>query len=154
MPALAKTHLVDSLCSGLSLLNASASALLEAQDEPDTDRDSVAEQHHSALKAYVFFLHWIATQAEQQQKQSAAKSAPAAGATATGRAKAKKNTQINMTWNWDADREKLAKAFAGIGQVDLWRLCSPNNPEEAFMMLWNQTVSAARLANVRPKWQS
>ncbi|KAL0043109.1 hypothetical protein WJX79_009421 [Trebouxia sp. C0005] len=82
LPALAKTHLVDSLCSGLSLLNASASALLEA-----------------------------------------------------------------------LNREKLAKAFAGISQIDLWQLCSPSNPEEAFLMLWNQTaillISSASAAKDR-----
>ncbi len=132
---------MDSLCSGLSLLNASASALLEAHDDPDTDKDTVAEQHYSALKAYVFFLHWIANQAEQHQKESAAKAAPAAGTAGKGRTKAKKAAQISTTWDWDGDREKLAKAFAGIGQIDLWQLCSPNNPEEAFLMLWSQTVS-------------
>lgn len=140
MPALAKTHLVDSLCSGLSLLNASASALLEALSEPDTAKDSLAEQHYSALNAYVFFLHWIASQAEQQQKDCTARTAPATGS-AKGRTKAKKAAQINSSWDWDADREKLAKAFAGISQIDLWQLCSPSNPEEAFLMLWNQTVS-------------
>lgn len=131
---------MDSLCSGLSLLNASASALLDAQDEPDADKGILAEHHHSALKAYVFFLHWIANQADQQQKDSAAKAAPAAGQ-AKGRTKAKKAAQISSSWDWDADREKLAKAFAGVGQIDLWRLCSPNNPEEAFLLLWSQTVS-------------
>ena len=139
MPALAKTHLVDSLCSGLSLLNASAAALLEALSEPDTAKDSLAEQHYSALNAYVFFLHWIASQAEQQQKDCTARAAPAAGP-ANGRTKAKKAAQINSSWDWDADREKLAKAFAGISQIDLWRLCSPSNPDEAFLMLWSQTV--------------
>lgn len=139
LPALAKTHLVDSLCSGLSLLNASASALLEALSEPDTAKDSLAEQHYSALNAYVFFLHWIASQAEQQQKDCTARAAPAAGP-AKGRTKAKKAAQINSSWDWDADREKLAKAFAGISQIDLWRLCSPSNPDEAFLVLWSQTV--------------
>lgn len=140
MPALARTHLVDSLCSGLSLLNASASALLEAPDDPDTDKDALSEQHHSALKAYVFFLHWIASQAEQEQKTSAAKAAPAA-ASGKGRTKSKKAAQTSSAWDWDSDREKLAKAFAGISQIDLWRLCSPSNPEEAFLLLWSQTVS-------------
>ena len=139
LPALAKTHLVDSLCSGLSLLNASASALLEALSEPDIAKDSLAEQHYSALNAYVFFLHWIASHAEQQQKDCAARAAPAAGP-AKGRTKAKKAAQINSSWDWDADREKLAKAFAGVSQIDLWQLCSPSNPEEAFLMLWSQTV--------------
>ncbi|KAL0030288.1 hypothetical protein WJX77_007662 [Trebouxia sp. C0004] len=139
LPALAKTHLVDSLCSGLSLLNASASALLEALSEPDTAMDSLAEQHCSALKAYVFFLHWIASHTEQQQKDCTARAAPAAGP-AKGRSKAKKAAQINSSWDWDADREKLAKAFAGISQIDLWQLCSPSNPEEAFLMLWSQTA--------------
>lgn len=141
VPALAKTHLVDSLCSSLSLLNASASALLEAPGDSETNRDTLSEQHYSALKAYVFFLHWTASQAEQEQR-TAAKSAPAA-AGSRGRTKGKKPAQISSSWDWDADREKLAKAFAGISQIDLWRLCSPNNPEEAFLLLWSQTVSSS-----------
>ena len=131
---------MDSLCSGLSLLNASASALLEAPDDPDIDRDVLSEQHYSALKAYVFFLHWVARQAEEEQKVSAAKAAPTAAA-GKSRTKGKKAAQIASSWDWDTDREKLAKAFAGISQIDLWRLCSPHNPEEAFLLLWSQTVS-------------
>ena len=131
---------MDSLCSSLSLLNASASALLEASCDGNGDKDALAEQHYSALKAYVFFLHWIASQAEQEQKATAAKAAPAA-ASGRGRTKGKKAAQISSSWEWDADRDKLAKAFAGISQIDLWQLCSPNNPEEAFFLLWSQTVS-------------
>ena len=140
LPALAKTHLVDSLCSSLSLLNASASALLEASGDGNAEKDALAERHYSALKAYVFFLHWIASQAEQEQKATVAKAAPVA-ASGRGRTKGKKAAQISSTWDWDADREKLAKAFAGISQIDLRQLCSPNNPEEVFFLLWSQTVS-------------
>lgn len=151
VPPLAKTHLVDSLCSGLSLLNASASALLEASGDGDTDKEALSEQHYNALKAYVFFLHWIANQAEQEQKTTAAKAAPAA-AGGRGRTKGKKAAQISSNWDWDADREKLAKAFAGISQIDLWRLCSPNNPEEAFFLLWSQTVSNNLSVKSRVAW--
>ena len=131
---------MDSLCSSLSLLNASASALLEASSDSDADRDALCERHYNALKAYVFFLHWIVSQAEQEQRSAAAKPAPAA-AGGKGRTKGKKAAQLGNSWDWDADREKLAKAFAGISQIDLWRLCSPHNPEEAFLLLWSQTVS-------------
>lgn len=110
-----------------------------ASGDGNADKDALYEQHYSALKAYVFFLHWIASQAEQDQKATAAKAAPAA-AGGRGRTKGKKAAQINSSWDWDADREKLAKAFAGISQIDLRRLCSPNNPEEAFFLLWSQTV--------------
>ena len=147
MPALGKTHLVDSLCSGLSLLNASASALVEAPDESDTSKDALSEQHHSALKAYVFFLHWIASQAEQEQKATASMTAPSAAA-GKSRTKGKKAAQISSSWDWDADREKLAKAFAGISQIDLWRLCSPNKPEEAFLLLWSQTVRFTKVVTL------
>lgn len=139
VPALAKTHLVDSLCSSLSLVKASAAALLEAPGDCNADRDALSEQHYSALKAYVFFLHWIVSQAEHEQRNAAAKPAPAV-AGGRGRTKGKKAAQISSSWDWDADREKLAKAFAGITQIDLWRLCSPHNPEEAFLLLWSQTV--------------
>ena len=129
---------MDSLCSSLSLLNASASALLTSNGDPDSTQDAVREQHYNALKAYVFFLHWIATQAEQQAKESS-KSAPAAGATGKSRTKARKAAQLDSVWDWDANREKLA----GLSQIDFWQLCNPNNPEEAFLMLWTQTVSCS-----------
>lgn len=141
LPALAKTHLVDSLCSSFSLLNASAASLLESEDRSDPDKDAVAAQHYSALQAYVFFLHWIASQAEHESRETTAKSAPVASAAGRARTKAKKPVQICSEWSWDADREKVAKAFAGMGQIDLWQLCSPQNPDEAFLLLWSKTVS-------------
>lgn len=113
--------------------------MLEASGDGDNDRNALCEQHYSALKAYVFFLHWVASQAEQEQKVTAAKAPAAAGG--RGRTKGKKAAQISSSWDWDADRERLAKAFAGISQIDLWRLCSPNMPEEAFLLLWSQTAS-------------
>ena len=141
LPTLAKTHLVDSLCSSLSLLNASAASLLESEDRSGPETDNIAAQHDSALKAYVFFLHWIAVQAEHDSRDITAKAAPAASAAGRGRTKAKKPAQLCSEWSWDADREKVAKAFAGVGQIDLWQLCRPQNPDEAFLLLWSKTVS-------------
>lgn len=141
LPALAKTHLVDSLCSSLSLLNASAAALLVSDDRSAPDKETVAAQHNSALQAYVFFLHWISVQAEQASRETTAKAAPAASAASRGRTKTKKAAQICSEWSWDADLEKVAKAVAGVVQVDLWQLCRPQNPDEAFLLLWSKTVS-------------
>ena len=141
LPALAKTHLIDSLCSSLSLLNASAASLLESEDRSDPEKENVAAQHDSALNAYIFFLHWIATQAEQESRETVSKTAPTANAAGRGRTKAKKSAQICSEWSWESDRQKVAKAFAGVGQVDLWQLCRPRNPDEAFLLLWSKTVS-------------
>lgn len=143
LPALAKLHLVDSLCSSLSLLNASAAALLDSDGRSAPDKETVTAQHNSALQAYVFFLHWISIQAEQASRETTAKAATSASAASRGRTKAKKGAQIGSEWNWDADLEKIAKAVAGVVQIDLWQLCRPQNPDEAFLLLWSKTVSCS-----------
>lgn len=65
-----KRRLIDSLCSNQSVLHASTGALLSAPDD-EASKATAAAQHRSALKTYVFLLHWIMVQAEAQAKADA-----------------------------------------------------------------------------------
>ena len=78
MESIARHRLVDGLCSNLSVLCLSASALTAADDAADEagEREASAAAHRSALHAYVFFLSWLCGVAEAEAR-AAAPAAPA-----------------------------------------------------------------------------
>ena len=65
---MARQRLIDSLGSNLSVLNASIGALLAS--EQSRDAELAAAQHRSSLNAYVFFLHWVTSQAAQESREA------------------------------------------------------------------------------------
>ena len=62
LPSLARARLLDGLAMNMSYLCKSVTALLTSSSQPE-DFDHMVSAHRSALKAYLFFLHWIASQA-------------------------------------------------------------------------------------------
>ena len=67
LASIARRRLIDSLCSNISVLCASTNALtgLAQQPEDRQQHDALVAAHRGALKAYIFFLHWLVLQLEQ-----------------------------------------------------------------------------------------
>lgn len=78
MPVVPRKRLLDALASNLSVLNASIGAAAAGGGDADP---AVTQAQRSALKAYVFFLHWATQQCEAEAREAA----PAAAAAAGGR---------------------------------------------------------------------
>ncbi len=76
LPGLARARLLDGLAMNLSYVCKSITSLLTSESQLD-DYEHMVSAHRSALKAYLFFLHWTAAQAklcEQHQEAQAASS--------------------------------------------------------------------------------
>ena len=76
LPGLARARLLDGLAMNMSYVCKSITSLLTSESQLD-DYEHMASAHRSALKAYLFFLHWMAAQAKlcnQQQDALAASS--------------------------------------------------------------------------------
>ena len=69
MSSISRTRLVDGLCSNLSVLSLSIGALTSVQEPDDpAEHEASCASHRSALKAYVFFLSWLTSAAEDEEK--------------------------------------------------------------------------------------
>ena len=78
LSSIARKRLIDGLCSNLSVLGLSVSALLSVQEPDDVpEHEAAALSHRSALKAYVFLLAWLTRLAEEEAKNSTAADAQA-----------------------------------------------------------------------------
>lgn len=82
LDSVTRHRLVDGLCSNLSVLCLSASALVAADDAPDEagEREVTAASHRSALHAYIFFLSWLCAAAESEASTAEPAASGAAGA--------------------------------------------------------------------------
>jgi len=69
----ARRRLIDSLVSNLSVLSACVDSALGSDAE-------TLLRHRTALKLYVFFLHWALAQAEAEAREGGAAAPPAAAA--------------------------------------------------------------------------
>ncbi|KAK9823736.1 hypothetical protein WJX72_005030 [[Myrmecia] bisecta] len=151
LESVGRFRLLDSLATNLSFLSKSISTLLASP--PDEDWAEVVVSHRNALKIYIFFLHWISTQADAASESSKDGAQPASSA-ASGKGRGRKKVvgQELLTWDWEGQREKLLKAAANVAHVNLWKLFSPRNPEEPFLQLWSDLAlrmlaSAAAVKN-------
>lgn len=81
LDSVTRHRLVDGLCSNLSVLCLSASALVAADDAPDEggEREVTAASHRSALHAYIFFLSWLCAAAEAEASTAEPAASGAAG---------------------------------------------------------------------------
>ena len=70
---MARRRLVDSLVSNLSVLSACVDSALGSDAE-------TLLRHRTALKLYVFFLHWALSQAEAEARDSGTTAPPAPAA--------------------------------------------------------------------------
>ena len=69
LSSISRTRLVDGLCSNLSVLSLSIGALTSVQEPDDpAEHEASCASHRSALKAYVFFLSWLTSAAEDEEK--------------------------------------------------------------------------------------
>jgi hypothetical protein len=84
LDSIARRRLVDGLCSNLSVLCLSVSALVAAEAAGDDggEREAAAAGHRNALHAYVFFLSWLYSAAEAEVRAAAAAAPGAVGAPA------------------------------------------------------------------------
>ena len=80
LPGLARARLLDGLAMNMSYVCKSVTSLLTSESQLD-DYEHMVSAHRSALKAYLFFLHWMAAQAklcnQQQDAQAASSGIPA-----------------------------------------------------------------------------
>ncbi len=73
---------MDGLCSNLSVLGLSIGALVSVTEPEDpAEHEASSALHRSALKAYVFFLSWLTSAAEEEDRAAI----PEAGAGAKAR---------------------------------------------------------------------
>ena len=136
-----RRQLVDSLCSSLTCLNAWVDKLLAAP--ADAVDPASMRQHRSALKAYVFFLGWIAALAGREAAEAAADASQAPSQAAPGRGRRKKaaaDTGALAGWDWAAQQPKVVRAAAAALSNDLWALFRPAGPDEALLLKATQLV--------------
>jgi non-SMC mitotic condensation complex subunit 1, N-term len=141
-----------------------------------------AQVHRSALKAYLFFLHWVTQQCEAEAREAAPAAAAAGGRcsavaalnnhigfpvrctvaapgacalrhafrTSSGscstwgvrRGRGQKRQQAaGGAWDWEALRPRVARALAGVSEVDLAQLYAPAPVEEPLVQLAMKFVS-------------
>ncbi|KAK9836505.1 hypothetical protein WJX74_001907 [Apatococcus lobatus] len=142
LPGLARARLLDGLAMNMSYLCKSVTALLTSSSQPD-DYEHMALAHRSALKAYMFFLHWIATQAKLDDQQQAAQDA-SAGLPPTGRGRSRKKgasgagSERLLQWDWPSQAERLLRGAACMADVDLNGLFRPQDPDDRLLQLWMQ----------------
>ena len=60
-----------------------------------------------------------------------------------GRKKAAPSSQAMSQWDWEGQRDRIARALAGIADIDLWKLFRPASPDESLLRTWSQTVNLA-----------
>ncbi len=59
-----------------------------------------------------------------------------------GRKKAAVPSQAMAHWDWENQRERIARALAGVADIDLWKLFRPASPDEPLLRTWSQGVRA------------
>ncbi|KAK9839654.1 hypothetical protein WJX81_003584 [Elliptochloris bilobata] len=141
LDSVTRHRLVDGLCSNLSVLCLSASALSGAGDPGDdgSEREATAASHRSALHAYVFFLSWLCSLAEAEAR-AAAPAAPSGGAGGKPRGRKRGAPHEMLSWDWEGQREKLARALALVAGADLHALYRPRPPDDRLLQAWSRTA--------------
>jgi len=130
-----RIRLIDALCSNLSVLSASVTALVVGGARAEEHAETMAG-YRSALKAYATFIFHAC---ELCEKEARTNSAMALGEKPAPGAKGKKKTTAKaklVEWKWDEQRERIVHVMAGALDIDLWQVFRPRQPEEDFLRLF------------------
>ena len=135
IPDMAKSLLVDAMCSNLSVLNATLMSV-SAADDAET-----RQTNRSALMCYVTFLHHILQEGQKINSAAPADATAAAAELVAGKrgakakaAKAAKAAALTE-YDWPMLRAKTMRALASATVVDLQSLFSPAPVDDALLTM-------------------
>ena len=135
IPDMAKSLLVDAMCSNLSVLNATLMSV-SAADDAET-----RQTNRSALMCYVTFLHHILQEGQKFNSAAPADATAAAAELVAGKrgakakaAKAAKAAALTE-YDWPMLRAKTMRALASATVVDLQSLFSPAPVDDALLTM-------------------
>jgi len=131
-----RIRLIDALCSNLSVLSASVTALVVGGAGAVEENAETMASYRQALKVYATFIFHACEICEKEAKENAAMAVaekPAPGAKGKGK---KSSKQQLVEWKWDEQRERIVHVMAGALDIDLWQVFRPKQPEEDFLRLF------------------
>mmetsp|Transcript_17259 Transcript_17259/g.41205 ORF Transcript_17259/g.41205 Transcript_17259/m.41205 type:complete len:315 (-) Transcript_17259:3644-4588(-) len=130
LPGTSRSRLVQGLCTNFSILISSVTRMLKTEESL---RRLQTVHHRCALKVYMFFLHWIWSQANKETREVGNKPS-SEEALPKGSRRNRHSNQKADGWDWEESRRSILSTASMAALLRLDELFLPEKPPEALLL--------------------